>query len=241
MKQNMKNQYSDQIAKHYAAYRPALHQPILRRLVRHDEHFHVGLDIGCGTGYSAIALKDYCDRVFGLDLSQSMLDKATAHPRLSYIYGSGEDLSVVGEDQFSVITFAGSLSYMKTPRLKTELIRTIAPDGVVFVYDFQVFLESLAVGMGVRCCSTPVGYNYTENFSEWPEFTLESSNIEQVRLDLSAEEASHLLLAKSDLYAAFQELSPDANPFERLTERFLLQDRRIILDAEIYFSRHSLS
>jgi len=170
-----------------------------------------------------------------------MLDKATAHPRLSYIYGSGEDLSVVGEDQFAVITFAGSLSYMKTDRLKAELLRTLAPGGVILVYDFQVLLERLAVRMGVNCCSNATGYNYTENFSDWPEFKLEGSNIEQVRFDGSAQEASHLLLANSDRYAAFQELSPDEDPFDRLTERFLLQDRRIVLDAEIYFSRYSLS
>ena len=236
----MANQYSDQIAKHYAAFRPALHGPILRRLIRNDEHFQAGLDIGCGTGYSAIALTEYCDKVFGLDPSQAMLDEATPHPRVSYVQGSGEDLSVVCESLFAVITFAGSLSYLKTNRLRSELLRTLAVDGVVLVYDFQVLLESLAAQMGVSCCSTPSGYNYMENLSDWPEFASEGTKTERISLDLSVREATHLLLANSDRYTAFQELFPGADPFERLTERLLGRGGRLELDAEIYFSRHSL-
>ncbi len=231
--------YNDQIARHYAAYRPALHGPILRRLVYQNAHFKTGLDIGCGTGYSTIALAAYCDRVFGLDSSQPMLDKATVHPKISYVRGSGDDLRTFDNNQFDVITFAGSLTYIKTERLKTELLRTLAPDGVVLAYDFQVLLESLAARMGLNCRSTPSDYNFMENLSDWPEFAGEGTNIDRISLDLSAQEAAHLLLADSARYTAYQDLFHNADPFDQLTEQLLRENRRFGLEAEIYFSRYS--
>jgi ubiquinone/menaquinone biosynthesis C-methylase UbiE len=146
----MTHQYNDQIAKHYAAFRPELHGLILRRLVRPSEHFQIGLDIGCGTGYSAVALTDHCERVFGLEPSQPMLDEATIHPSVSYVNGGGDDLSVLSKVQFDLISFAGSLFYAKTDQLKLELLRAMKPGGLVLVYDFQVLLEDLVTRMEVE-------------------------------------------------------------------------------------------
>jgi len=237
----MTHQYSDQIAKHYAAFRPELHGLILRRLVRYGEHFHTGLDIGCGTGYSAIALAHHCDRVLGLEPSQPMLDKATIHPKISYVLGSGDDLSVVAEECLDVISFAGSLFYTKTDRLKSGLLRKLAPDGVVLVYDFRVNLEDLVASLGVICRSVASGYNHAENLCDWPEFTSEVTSTDQVHLKLSAQEASHLLLANSDRYKSFRERFPHADPFDCLTEQIRRQNNEQQVQAAIYYARYSLS
>ena len=239
--EKMTHQYSDQIAKHYAAFRPELHGLILRRLIRFDEHFHIGLDIGCGTGYSAIALAQHCDRVIGLEPSQPMLNKATAHPRISYVHGSGDDLRVVTESLLDVISFAGSLFYAKTDRLKSELLRKLAPDGVVLVYDFRVKLQDFIASLGMSCRPVASGYNHAENLCDWPEFTAEVSSTDQVHLKLSAQEASHLLLANSDRYKSFQERFPHANLFGCLTEQILQQNNEPQVQAGIYYARYSLS
>ena len=237
----MTHQYSDQIAKHYAAFRPELHGLILRRLIRSDEHFHTGFDIGCGTGYSAIALAHHCDRVLGLEPSQPMLDKATIHPKISYVLGSGDDLSVVTEEWLDVISFAGSLFYTKTDRLKSELLRKLAPDGVVLVYDFRVKMQDLISSLGVSCRSVASGYNHAENLCDWPEFTSEVTSTDQVHLKLSAQEASHLLLANSDRYKSFRERFSHANPFDCLTERILQQNNERQVQVGVYYARYSLS
>jgi ubiquinone/menaquinone biosynthesis C-methylase UbiE len=52
----MRERYDQVTAGHYAAYRPALHSLILRRVFSDADSFDVGLDGGCGTGHSAIAL-----------------------------------------------------------------------------------------------------------------------------------------------------------------------------------------
>jgi SAM-dependent methyltransferase len=238
----MTQQYCDQIAKHYAAFRPELHGLILRRLVRPGEHFEIGVDIGCGTGYSAVALTDHCDRVFGLEPSQPMLDEATIHPRVSYINGGADDLSVLPtKAPFDLISFAGSLFYAKTDQLKVELLRTMKPGGLVLVYDFQVLLEDFVTRMGVSYPSTSSDYDYTENLCDWPEFETEVAATDQVKLELSTPEISHVLLADSCRFTFFQELFRDADPFDSLTKQIQQQDRRPQLYAEIYFSRHSLS
>jgi len=48
----MAERYDDTSAGHDAAYRPPLHRLILECLIREEESFRVGLDIGCGTGCS---------------------------------------------------------------------------------------------------------------------------------------------------------------------------------------------
>lgn len=236
----MTHQYDHQIAKHYAAFRPDLHGLILRRLVRPGEHYQVVLDIGCGAGYSAVALAEYCDQVFGLEPSQPMLDEATIHPQVSYVNGGGDDLSVLTRAQFDLISFAGSLFYAKTDQLKLELLRTMQPGGLVFVYDFKVLLEDLATRMGVSCPSTTSEYDFTENLCDWPEFNTEVAETDQVKLKLSIPEISHILLADSGRFASFRELFRDADPFDHLTEQIQHLNPTPQLCAEIYFSRHSL-
>ena len=240
-REKMTHQYNGQIAKHYAAFRPELHGLILRRLIRPGEHFQIGLDIGCGTGHSAVALTDHCDWVFGLEPSKPMLDEATVHPRVSYANGGGDDLSVLSQERFDVISFAGSLFYSKTGRVKLELLRTMEPDGLVLVYDFQVLLEDLVTRLGVNCAFATSEYNYAENLGDWPEFATEVAETDHVKLELSIREISHILLADSDRFASFQELFRDADPFDCLTKQIQHQDREPQLYAEIYFSRHSLS
>ena len=77
--------YDNLIAGHYAAYRPPLHQKILSLALPKDRRFEVGLDVGSGTGYSAIALADFCESVFGVEPSDAMREKATQHNKVKYL------------------------------------------------------------------------------------------------------------------------------------------------------------
>ena len=75
----MSDQYNESVASHYSAYRPPLHQLILQRAELGTATFPIGLDVGCGTGRSSVALADFCEQVFAIDPSQPMLDAATPH------------------------------------------------------------------------------------------------------------------------------------------------------------------
>ena len=49
--------YDSFTAMHYAAYRPPLHEVILDKTI--EGKFDLGLDVGCGTGTSSIALASF--------------------------------------------------------------------------------------------------------------------------------------------------------------------------------------
>ncbi len=237
----MTNEYSNTVAKHYAAFRPALHEVILRRLIRPSERFRIGLDVGCGTGYSTVALAEYCKRVVGLDPNQPMLDKATAHPKISYVNGYGDDMSVLGQNRFDIVSFAGTLCYTKTNKMKSELLRILVSDSVVLVYDFHVLIDDLTASLGAICCSTASDYNFAENLCDWPEFTSEVVSTDRILLQLSEKEAAHVLLANSDRYRLFQERFPDTDPLCGLIDYIRRQGDEPQLNTDIYFARHSLS
>ena len=234
----MSHQYNESIAKHYFAFRPALHEDILLRLIKANEHFRVGLDIGCGTGYSTVALSKYCDRIFGLDLNQSMLDKATIHPKISYIIGYGDDLHAVEKSQIDVVSFAGSLFYTKTQRLKNELLRVLTPGAVILVYDFQIILDDLMVSLDLKNNLKVSDYNHSESFDGWSDFTTEIVGTDSIILQLSPAEAAHILLASSDYYGEFQIKFQKTDPFECLKNYLILQGEELELQAKIYFARY---
>ncbi|MEM7384609.1 MAG: class I SAM-dependent methyltransferase, partial [Verrucomicrobiota bacterium] len=114
----MTEEYHDAVARHYAAYRPPLHRLILQRQLEGRDRFRSGLDLGCGTGYSAVALTEFCDEVVGLDISRSMLDSASPHPQITYVEGRGDDLQRFPDGTFDIITFAGSLFYTRSEALR---------------------------------------------------------------------------------------------------------------------------
>ena len=106
----MTEQYDEAVAAHYAAYRPPLHQLILQRSGIGTEQFSVGLDVGCGTGRSSAALVDFCEHVYAMDPSQSMIDAAVPHQAITYIKGSGERMPIV-DQSIDIVTFAQSLQH----------------------------------------------------------------------------------------------------------------------------------
>lgn len=81
--------YDTLAAHHYAAFRPPLHTRILERVIHPGESFQTGLDVGCGTGHSTLALRRHCAHVIGLDPSQAMLDAAQAHAGITYRPATG--------------------------------------------------------------------------------------------------------------------------------------------------------
>lgn len=55
-----------------------------------EREIAVGLDLGCGTGYSALALAHHALGVVGVEPSPHMLRRATAHPRVRYVTGAAD-------------------------------------------------------------------------------------------------------------------------------------------------------
>ncbi len=231
--------YDDISAKHYAAFRPPLHSLILNRLLGSDETFEMGLDIGCGTGYSALALTKYCERVIGLDSSPSMLADAKSHNQITYVCGQGDDFQQLPAQRFDVVTFAGSLYYTKTERLRKELARVCNPQGTILVYDFELLLHGFMAKFGVEVPSTSSDYDHGANLKEWTEFSIVKDSVERLGLEVSEKDLTHLLLSDSNRYDVLSKSFPKGDLFESLVDELMSRSiERDKLFADIYFARY---
>ncbi|MCC6231131.1 MAG: class I SAM-dependent methyltransferase [Verrucomicrobiales bacterium] len=236
----MSERYDSTAARHYAAFRPPLHPLILARVISPHESFRVGLDVGCGTGHSAVALTRYCDQVLGLEPSRAMLEVAQRHPKVSYHQGSGDALADLPVQAFGVVTFAGSLFYAKTERLHNELLRVCPVGGTIVAYDFEVLVHEVMANLGTECPPVASEYDHRANLSDWPEFRIDGNGNDRVGLDVAGTEMAHLLLADSNRYEALVRRFPNGDPFVALVGHLEKARVQLHVDADIFFTRYRI-
>ena len=193
----------DQITSfHYSAYRPPLHNPIFDKCISKNQRYNTGLDLGCGTGQSSIALAKYCEKVIGLEPSKQMLKKSIRRDRINYHLFNGIDLNF-SNDTFDIITFAGSLYYAKSQNLLDEAIRVSKRNAKIIIYDFEINLDNILMKLiGRTTDPNNQNYNHEEDFSGLSQNNIqkETSSKYKVLLKISNTEILHLLLATKDLY-----------------------------------------
>lgn len=234
----MGERYDTTAAGHYAAYRPPLHPVILERLVGSSEAFGSGLDVGCGTGISSVALARHCRSVTGIDPSTPMLERALAHPRVSYRTGTGSAPGHLPGSPFDVVAFAGSLSYTKSEALRRGLLGLCRDGAPWLVYDFEILLDPILEALGVVLRPGASDYDHSLDLSDWEGFETEIRGRDRVRLELRSTEMAHLLLSDSNRHDALADRLGAGALFEVLVD-FLERDPVARgLEAAIHYSRH---
>lgn len=230
--------YDEQIARHYSAYRPPLHKLIVGEALQ-DHKFGTGLDIGCGTGYSTLALTDFCEKIIGIDQSQSMLDRATRHPKVEYLLGTGEVLPL--EDRsIDLVTYAGVFFYLNAENTISELTRVCREDALVCVYDFEVLIDGLMRIFDLPFEPDNEAYDHTCNPSRLAGvFTLKQIS-RTVDLPVKNHQAAHILLSDKSRHGPLAELFNSADPFDSVTEKLAKADWNGKLTARIHYSLHQL-
>ena len=231
----MSDQYNESVASHYSAYRPPLHQLILQRAELGSVTFPVGLDVGCGTGRSSLALADFCEQVFAIDPSQPMLDAATLHPAITYRKGSGEKIPVP-DQSIDIVTFAGSLPYADLPKTGRELCRVCRSDSLVLQYDFEVLIDDLLGRFGIAERAPETHYNHAANFSGVSSLKERYVQRDRIEFVASPTDIAHLLLADQDRYEAFANLYKTPSPLIALAEDVAAINKDATLVANIFFS-----
>ena len=239
----MSTAYDPITAKHYAAYRPSLHLPILQKCLDEKARFAYGLDVGCGTGQSAMALSHFCEEVMAIDPSTAMLENAIAHDQIEYRPCNGEDLEFK-PNTFDIITFAGSLYYSKSQHLLNEVVKVAKPHAFVVIYDFMILLDPTLEQLGLTPpTKQQLNYDPEVDFSglEMQNLQLHNKVKEEVFLEISPTNLAHLLLADNDHYAILAKEFGEADLFEKLTER--LQETagsdNLQIGALIYYTLYS--
>lgn len=236
----MSPRYNKTTATHYSSYRPPLHQLILGRVLTNVEMFSKGLDIGCGTGHSTIALAKYCDHVYGLEPSQSMLDESLSNTKITYLTGTGENIPLM-DKSVEVITFAGSLFYAKSDPLIKEIQRVCRRRALAIVYDFELLLDYIILELGIRGKDAEARYTHDVNFSDQKDFTELLIGQEQISFEVAAVNLCHILLSSTDRFEVFQKRYGGLELFKQLLSSLELSRTTYRIKANIYFSKYKLN
>lgn len=227
--------YDRQTAQHFEAYRPPLHRLILSEIIG-GKHFDSGLDIGCGTGHSAIALAEFCHDVLGIDSSEEMLRHTTNHEKVKYRHC--QDLNSLNQS-FEIVTMAGSLFYLKSQKMVNEVSDLLEDHGWLIIYDFDIQLNHILKKLA-KITQSPSNYDHKINLNGLNHRTLKltDSGHYELKFELTSGELAHLILSESYLFAFFQEHFAVQNPHDSL--RNILDESKIgkpkTLIAGIYYS-----
>lgn len=231
--------YDTKTAYHYAAFRPPLHKMILDIAIK-DKKFNIGLDIGCGTGYSTEALSKYCEKVHGIDPSHSMLKRTTGNDKINYMLGEGKEIPLPN-NTVDIVTLAGSLFYAKSAELTDELKRVCLKNSLVIPYDFEILLDDILLENGITQEKADSDYDHEINFSDDSVFTELWVNKKQISLELTSEQTTHLLLGDSNIYNAFSVYFNENDPYKTLLNKLESKGNDHKVKANIYYSIYKIN
>ncbi len=93
----------------------------------------VALDIGCGTGLSSRAVREYAERVVALDASMAMLAAAETLPRVSYLAAGAEQIPL-GDASVDLVTVGAAFHWFDQARVFAELARVMRTGAALVVY-----------------------------------------------------------------------------------------------------------
>ena len=126
--------------------RPWLHKSVIEN-VRNDLGLHAdfgfknGLDVGCGAGLSAKALRLICDRVTGTDISEEMIAvcRETYGDDPAYaFYAAKAEETVIPREKYDIVTAAGCINWIDEKLFMKNMKEVMADNAVLIIYDFGI-------------------------------------------------------------------------------------------------------
>ena len=125
------------VAERYARGRPYFHPFVIARVgesLAAAEPVRRALDVGCGTGLSAVALAGLAENVYGVDASPEMLALAPRAPRVRYVVAAAERLPF-GDGVFDLLTLSQVFHWLDRGGFLAEARRVLGRRGWLVVYD----------------------------------------------------------------------------------------------------------
>ena len=232
--------YDEVTAAHYSAYRPPLHSAILTRALHQSRARETGLDIGCGTGYSARELANFCNFVVGLEPSEAMLGQAGKHAKVKFVNAPGEKIPLV-PCSVDVVTLAGSLNYIERNSLVNELARICRADAEIIVYDFEVNLNKFEQYFGVKRINCSPEYDHAANFRGYTSLLEIACEEDELSVIASPREIAHLLLSNRVCHDALSEKFNTSNPVKRVEIELSSMSNLIPVNSSTFYSVYTLS
>ncbi|MEX2512699.1 MAG: class I SAM-dependent methyltransferase [Cyclobacteriaceae bacterium] len=235
-----KEKYNEITARHYASYRPPLHELILENCLSGEETFENILDIGCGTGISTLALAKYGCSVYGIDPSADMLKMAKSKKNVNFLLYDGHSIPISNR-KIDLVTFSGSLYYAKSPSLIKELFRICHDNSVIICYDFGIILDEVLNYLKINRNKKSGNYDFEFNFNDEPGFNQLISNKGQIEMTMEAKDLAHVLLSDSFNYELLAEKFNRSDLFAELVNKLEYQSLQWLLKANIYYSKYIIN
>jgi ubiquinone/menaquinone biosynthesis C-methylase UbiE len=150
--QNIERVY-DTVAKEYAETFSGEHekkpkdQEILRRFAREIGDKRPIWDFGCGPGHTTQYLNDLGIEIFGLDLSEKILEQARAiHPKIHFRKGNILELKFDDDSIGGVVAFYAIVHFTEehVERAFREIFRVLQPGGL-FLFTYHIGEETICI------------------------------------------------------------------------------------------------
>ncbi|HVU52045.1 MAG TPA: class I SAM-dependent methyltransferase [Polyangia bacterium] len=121
----------------YARFRPKYPAPLFDWLAEVTPRRELCVDIGTGSGQSAVELGERFARVVALDPSEAQLAKATPHPRVTYRRGEAEATGVE-PGSADLVAASQAFHWFNHPRFYDEVRRIARPGAIVAVWCYGI-------------------------------------------------------------------------------------------------------
>ncbi|MGB3478164.1 MAG: class I SAM-dependent methyltransferase [bacterium] len=137
-KHNMKTDHfsSKKAAEYYTKGRPYVHDDVIQRMsvfFNLKKTVEWALDIGCGTGLSAIALKEIAHNVVALDISYDMIAIAPREQDMYYVNAVAEYIPIAATS-FELVTISSAFHWFNEKQSANELNRVLKSSGRLVIY-----------------------------------------------------------------------------------------------------------
>lgn len=137
-KHNMKTNHfsSKKAAEYYAKGRPYVHDEVIKHMrvfFNLKKPIEWALDIGCGTGLSAVAIKKIARNIVALDISYNMVAIAPREQNIYYINAVAEHIPLATAS-FELVTVSSAFHWFNEKQSADEFNRVLKSNGRLVIY-----------------------------------------------------------------------------------------------------------
>ncbi len=131
-----KDYFSDSSAQ-YGQYRPQYPKGLFQYLASISPSGEKAWDCACGTGQSALGLKEYFKEVIATDASENQIIKAIKKPGITYQISPAEKTQIANEE-IDIITVAQALHWFDIESFFKEADRVLKKNGILAIWTYNL-------------------------------------------------------------------------------------------------------
>lgn len=147
--------------------------PMRKRMAKKIQPGEKVIDIACGTGAQVFEFAKKASAVLGVDLSESMIDKANKtkkwknYANIDFFVGDAANLNEIQNKNFDVATMSLALHQFE-PQLHSKILNEMKRlSGKIIIIDYAVPLSRNYAGYGSRVAEFFAGRDHYNNFNQF--------------------------------------------------------------------------